>query len=621
MKAVVKSRKHLYIIIAVMTAISLTGILALTLQLLSEIRRKKKQEPTAAADNDNDDDRNGTALLFGWRGGSSNKIGNVSPLQDNTCGGTNGYTCPSSELKCCSQYGWCGNTAAYCVGGLSAFDFVPTTTSASPTTTTTTTTTTQPGPTSTSTCSKSLLVDDFLDPNRLTFLFYNGMRPPLPSSDDGTMGSLSSKYGARTLVLNPNSRNSYFYTSLGCLAASEYEGISLSVSIPAGASFSVGLEHFTSPSPGCNSGVTNFASVDLVGGLKVATGSMVRVTIPFSQFAGVNFNQIKSIQLVSFTKPSVNYVIGPISLVCKGVPAVIEAIPSPIRTTAPPLATNLVSGTAGNFVIESFAFVSQTANSAGGGHGSDDTVPVTFAVGSMTINPKSPDGQFFTQLGSGACANVAKYSKSFLHLALNLPAGQDFDIALQQHNFECDESKRFPVTYDDVQASEFFRNGHIYIPMNYFGIDLAKVSALVLKSFKSTSPVKITKVDIVNSLPSGRVVRGKPVHSPLIFTCKVPNTIAFCIDDGIPALASRVMEIFANANAKATFFSLGLPLLDPTNGLATVYKKAQQQGHQMEQHSLTHPYSAILPDWAMDYQLIETNKIFQSSKQFNLLIM
>ncbi|KAI1254824.1 hypothetical protein MGN70_002884 [Eutypa lata] len=44
--------------------------------------------------------------------------GEVSP--DNTCGttggGTEGYTCPS-ELSCCSQYGYCGITTAYCGTG------------------------------------------------------------------------------------------------------------------------------------------------------------------------------------------------------------------------------------------------------------------------------------------------------------------------------------------------------------------------------------------------------------------------------------------------------------------------------------------------------------------------
>src|SRR6187455_2805283 len=37
----------------------------------------------------------------------------VSP--DFSCGGTNGYTCQPG--LCCSQYGWCGSTSAYCSTG------------------------------------------------------------------------------------------------------------------------------------------------------------------------------------------------------------------------------------------------------------------------------------------------------------------------------------------------------------------------------------------------------------------------------------------------------------------------------------------------------------------------
>jgi len=39
--------------------------------------------------------------------------GQTSP--DSTCGGSNGYICPSGE--CCSQYGWCGTTSEYCDAG------------------------------------------------------------------------------------------------------------------------------------------------------------------------------------------------------------------------------------------------------------------------------------------------------------------------------------------------------------------------------------------------------------------------------------------------------------------------------------------------------------------------
>ncbi|KAA8908143.1 hypothetical protein FN846DRAFT_685514 [Sphaerosporella brunnea] len=39
----------------------------------------------------------------------------VSP--DGTCGGSNGYTCPAGTTKCCSQWGWCGDTAEFCGTG------------------------------------------------------------------------------------------------------------------------------------------------------------------------------------------------------------------------------------------------------------------------------------------------------------------------------------------------------------------------------------------------------------------------------------------------------------------------------------------------------------------------
>lgn len=39
--------------------------------------------------------------------------GNTSP--DGTCGGSSGFVCPTGQ--CCSQYGWCGTTSAYCGAG------------------------------------------------------------------------------------------------------------------------------------------------------------------------------------------------------------------------------------------------------------------------------------------------------------------------------------------------------------------------------------------------------------------------------------------------------------------------------------------------------------------------
>jgi len=34
--------------------------------------------------------------------------------QEGTCGGSGGLKCPTDSEKCCSQWGWCGDTAEYC---------------------------------------------------------------------------------------------------------------------------------------------------------------------------------------------------------------------------------------------------------------------------------------------------------------------------------------------------------------------------------------------------------------------------------------------------------------------------------------------------------------------------
>ncbi|KAH7346083.1 hypothetical protein BKA66DRAFT_505795, partial [Pyrenochaeta sp. MPI-SDFR-AT-0127] len=55
---------------------------------------------------------------------SSASLPIVSPVpigktsQDGSCGGSKGYSCLNSKFgNCCSQYGWCGSTSAYCKTG------------------------------------------------------------------------------------------------------------------------------------------------------------------------------------------------------------------------------------------------------------------------------------------------------------------------------------------------------------------------------------------------------------------------------------------------------------------------------------------------------------------------
>jgi len=59
--------------------------------------------------------RSGCQKRFGACYGKKGPVssGKISP--DYTCGGSNGYNCPSN--LCCSRYGWCGSTSAYCRRG------------------------------------------------------------------------------------------------------------------------------------------------------------------------------------------------------------------------------------------------------------------------------------------------------------------------------------------------------------------------------------------------------------------------------------------------------------------------------------------------------------------------
>lgn len=50
-------------------------------------------------------------------GGGTNPPGGGTTTPDGTCGGANGYRCPTESYKCCSQYSWCGDTAEHCGAG------------------------------------------------------------------------------------------------------------------------------------------------------------------------------------------------------------------------------------------------------------------------------------------------------------------------------------------------------------------------------------------------------------------------------------------------------------------------------------------------------------------------
>ncbi|MBE3044524.1 hypothetical protein IMZ48_18545 [Candidatus Bathyarchaeota archaeon] len=53
----------------------------------------------------------------GGDGGGGEDPGSETP--DGTCGGANGYTCPSESYRCCSKWGYCGDSDEHCGSGCS----------------------------------------------------------------------------------------------------------------------------------------------------------------------------------------------------------------------------------------------------------------------------------------------------------------------------------------------------------------------------------------------------------------------------------------------------------------------------------------------------------------------
>lgn len=92
--------------------------------------------------------------------------------------------------------------------------------------------------------------------------------------------------------------------------------------------------------------------------------------------------------------------------------------------------------------------------------------------------------------------------------------------------------------------------------------------------------------------------------APLYFACTRPNSFAFAIDDGSPQLAQEVMKIVREEGIKVTFFTVGLPLLDQSTNLSTIYKEMHSLGHQVALHTFTHPkLESLATDADIDWEL------------------
>lgn len=497
------------------------------------------------------------------------------------------------------QFG-CGGTAASSTKAPSSTSKPATSTKASTSvskdavssTRTTLVTSVQP----TGTCAP-LVIDDWMSQSRLTFLYYNAMLEP--SSDDATMTSLVVGSPSKNRVtITPKNTDSYFYSQLGCTnAKNKYGGISLRIKAPAGTTFAVQLES----SANCDTGSTVAVSQTTSQLGWTFDGTEKLYTIPFSKYGNVDTSKLVTLFFGQFTK-AVSF--GPMAFYCGSTGS--EYI---VTTTTPPAGPSSTvaapTGTAAALVVDKFA--NSGSNALGFWHGGDDGMGLTYSGSKLTIKSTDADYSFYTQV-SGSCTDMSKYKGSYLHIAYS--GTTSFTVALQQHNSKCDETiAPYPETWDSVEASRYAKNGHIYIPMAHFNIELTRTIGIAIKGFYSTDPVTLSVIEIVPSVPAGTIIPNDLESGDLVFACKRPNSFAFAIDDGSPEYAQEVMNVIKSEGIKVTFFTVGAPLLDTSTNLTNVYREMQSQGHQIALHSYTHPKMEGLPDYAaIDWEYNEDIK-------------
>jgi len=441
-----------------------------------------------------------------------------------------------------------------------------------------------------------LLVDDWTSQSRLTFLFYNAMGKP--TSDDASMASLVVGPAKNRVTVNPKTTSSYFYSQVTCLnAQNKYGGLSLRINAAAGTSFSVELDSSATCDPGAASAFTQTSQQ--LGWTFDGTEKLY--SIPFTKFSGLDTSKLTTILFSQFTD-SVSF--GPLAFYCGD--TVSEIVVSTSEIPVGPSSTVAApSGTASALVVDNFA--NANSNALGFWHGGDEGMTTTYSGGELTIKSTNPDYSFYTQVSS-SCTDFIKYKSSYLHIAYS--GSTSFTVAVQQHNSKCDATiAPFPETWDSAEANRYAKNGHIYIPMDHFKIELSRTIGISLKGFFSQEPVTLSVIEIVPSIPAGTVVPNKLETGDLVFACKRPNSFAFAIDDGSPEYAQEVMKIVKEEGIKVTFFTVGAPLLDASTNLTNVYREMMSQGHQIALHSHTHPKMEGLPDYdAIDWEYTEDIK-------------
>jgi len=290
-------------------------------------------------------------------------------------------------------------------------------------------------------------------------LFYNAMG--YPTSDDASMTSITVGKPSTNHVEFVPKADSYFYTQFPCVnAKNKYTGISLRIKAPKGATLSVQLD--SSDNCDATNPKSTYASATDLGWTFDGTEKLY--TIPFSKFAGLNTEKLTTILFSGFSGTTS---FGPMAFYCgnSGEYVVPPTSADPGASATVPAPSN---PSATGLVIDKFA--NANTNAMGNWHGGDEGMSLQYAGGKLTIKSPDADYSYYTQV-SGGCADFTKYKGSYLHIAYTGTTA--FTVAFQQHNSQCNtEIAPFPETWDSAEAGRYAKNGHIYIPISHFNINL-----------------------------------------------------------------------------------------------------------------------------------------------------
>jgi peptidoglycan/xylan/chitin deacetylase (PgdA/CDA1 family) len=433
---------------------------------------------------------------------------------------------------------------------------------------------------------QSLLIDDWASQSRLTFLYYNALLQP--SADDNTMSSVVVN-NDNTVTLTPKDENSYWYSQFPCVDARDwFGGISMKIKAPSGTQFSIELA--SSRSCGSSNSLTkqSFSSRELGW---TFDGSFKSFNLPLRLFDEIDQSKLAHIFITGLNRA---VSLSPIGFYCGDRPSDFPSPPH-IVNAQNQYTVSTPSGNAGTLLIDKFD--NEDRNALGQWHGcEEDCVKSSFRNSQVTLQTNDSDLSWYVAFAD-KCADITDYKDSYLHISYT--GSNKFTIALQQANPTCDSKlKPWPETWDSVEAARYATSTDIYIPLSHFKVELSRVTNIAFKGFYTTASTTLKRIELVDSVPSGFKMPNKLPTGQLVFTCKRPNSFAFAIDDGDPAMAQEVMEIVRSENIKVTFFTVGLPLEDKSNNLSAVYKDMQARGHQIALHSYTHPKMEGLPDYA-----------------------